>query len=63
MMLLPNMKFTSRQREIILAQITDNIEVFGKPAVTAENLSYFIHCVKTIPDYNVDWRHQNQLML
>ena len=60
---LPSMKFSSRQRELILSQIVDNIEMYGKPSVAAENLSYLIHCIKTIPGYNIDWRHQNQLML
>ena len=57
------MKFSVKQREIILTQIVDNIEIYGSPTVAAENLSYVIHCVKTIPDYNIDWNHQNQLML
>ena len=42
-MQLPSMKFTSRQREIILSQVIDNLEVFGKTHIAAENLSYFIH--------------------
>ena len=60
---LPKMKFSVKQREIILTQIVDNIEIYGSPTVAAENLSYVIHCAKTIPDYNIDWNHQNQLML
>lgn len=42
-MQLPSMKFTSKQREVILSQIIDNLEVFGKAHISAENLSYFIH--------------------
>jgi hypothetical protein len=40
---LPSMKFTVKQRELILSQIMDNLEVFGKSYISAENLSYFIH--------------------
>jgi len=60
---LPKMRLTTKQKDLIISQIIDNIEIFGKPAVIAENLSYFIHWVKTIPKYQVDWRHQNQLFL
>jgi hypothetical protein len=40
---LPSMKFTPKQKEIIVSQIIDNVELFGKPVVIAENLSYLIH--------------------
>lgn len=57
------MKFLPKQREMILSQIVDNIEMYGERSVAAENLSYLVHCIKTIPGYDIDWRHQNQLML
>jgi len=40
---LPNMNFMPKQKEIIISQIIDNVEVFGKPPTIAENLSYLIH--------------------
>jgi hypothetical protein len=40
---LPKMRLTTKQKDLIISQIIDNIEIFGKPAVIAENLSYFIH--------------------
>lgn len=61
--ILPSVKLHDRQKEIIVAQIVDNIEAYGKPEIIAENLSYFIHCIRTIPGYGTDWKHQNQLML
>jgi hypothetical protein len=60
---LPKMKLTIKQKDLIVSQIIDNVEIFGKPVVIAENLSYLLHCLKTIPNYVVDWRHQNQLYL
>lgn len=60
---LPKMNFCKKQKSIILSQIIDNIDAFGKGEIAAENLSYFIHCVKNIPDFKIDWRHKNQLML
>ena len=42
---LPKMSFTSRQKELLLSQIVDNIEAFGTPLAAAENLSYLLHCL------------------
>lgn len=42
---LPKMKFSSRQKELLLSQIVDNLEAFGTPQVAAENLSYLLHCL------------------
>jgi len=42
---LPKMIFTSRQKELILSQIVDNIEAYGTPIAAAENLSYLLHCL------------------
>jgi len=41
--ILPNMKFTLKQKELLITQIIDNVELFGKPTTIAENLSYLIH--------------------
>jgi len=75
---LPKMNFSSKQKELLLSQIVDNIEAFGTPLVSAENLSYLLHCLfRPVQEkitsnrsddmanavFNVDWRHQNQLML
>lgn len=60
---LPKMKFTTKQKDAFLSSIVETIEMFGKKEIAAENLSYLLHCIKTIPKYHIDWRHHNQLMI
>ena len=56
---LPKTKFTTRQKDILISQIIDNIELFGEPKTIASNLSYLIQAV---PNY-VSWKNYNQLVL
>ena len=61
--LLPRFNFTTKQKELLVSQIVDNLEVFGRASTIAQNMSYFVHCIETIPEYFTDWRLYNQVML
>lgn len=60
---LPNVNFTAKQKEVLLSHIIENVGIFGKHLTIAENLSYLINGIQIIPEYETDWKTQNQLML
>ena len=60
---MPKMKFSKRQIKTIYSQIIDIVSVFGKPETIAENLSYIIHCLHPLLDFQTDWSYQNHIML
>ena len=42
---LPKIKFTAKQKEVLISQIIDNVELFGKPKTIASNLSFLIQAI------------------
>lgn len=57
------MAFSSKQIKVIISQIFEIVNAFGKPVTVAENLSFIIMFIQATKITNVEWSYQNQLML